>query len=126
MPAEPPQGTRIRVVLVGVRRMLSELVTEALAVDPDIEIACETVDRTELPSLASRKGADVVIIGGDEPNPSAAFDILRAVRPRLRVLAITDDGRETLLYELQPHEVALGQLSGAGLLDAVRGSRGVG
>jgi hypothetical protein len=35
-------------------------------------------------------------------------------RPSVRVLAITDDGRETYLY------LPLGELSPAGLLDAVR------
>jgi hypothetical protein len=31
--------------------------------------------------------------------------------PRVRVLSVGDDGAQTTLYELRPHEVALGELS---------------
>jgi|SRR5687768_11157453 len=120
MAAESSPGTRIRVVVFGVRRLMGELVAEALAADPAIEIAHETGARDDLPSIVSDRGADVVILGEHVPHASAALEILRAVRPHLKVLTITNDGRETFLYELRPHEVALGQLSGAGLLDAVR------
>jgi chemotaxis response regulator CheB len=120
MPAEPPLGSRIRVVVFGVRRLMGELLSEALAEDPEIDIALVTGGQDNLSSIVSERGADVVILGDQVPHASAAFEILRAVRPHLKVLTITNDGRETFLYELRPHEVALGQLSGGGLLDAVR------
>jgi len=114
--------TRFRVVVLGARRLMRELITEALSADPEIEITNEAADETALATIAARRGADVVIVGQDQWNASEAFEALHLLRPSFKVLAITDDGRQAFLYELHPQETALGQLSSTGLLEAVRGA----
>jgi hypothetical protein len=45
---------------------------------------------------------------------------LMAANPRVKVLAVAGDGRRVFLHELRPQTVALGEVSPAGLIDAIR------
>jgi len=63
----------------------------------------------------------VILEHPDRPGVTAVEPMLTA-RPNLKVLAITNQGRTSFLYELRPYELALGQLSPATLIHAVRGS----
>ena len=112
---------RVRVVVLNMRRMMHDIVLGILDSQPDIAVSSEQGDALQLQAIAQRQDADVVILEQRGRAGSAAYLGILAERPQLKVLTITDDGRETFLYELRPHEVALGQLSEAGLLEAVRG-----
>jgi hypothetical protein len=63
---------------------------------------------------------DVAIVSGEGETLDAALRELVCERPRLRALAVGGDGNEAALYEVRPHRTALGELSSATLLDAVR------
>jgi hypothetical protein len=41
--------------------------------------------------------------------------------PRLKVLAISDDGKTGALHEMRPHRIPLGAMSAESLCDAIRG-----
>jgi hypothetical protein len=105
-------------------RMMHEIVTDVLSSQPDIEVVANGVS----PVVSGMKrtpddtSPDVIILGERSQRAAVAYEDLLYSLPRTKVLAISDDGRESFLYELRPREVALGQLSAEGLLSAVRGT----
>ena len=116
-PTEP-----INVVLIGLTGMLSQIVRGILA-EPDVRVAAELSGNGGATNLDRAPEADVVILASDDHTlPRAARELL-AARPRMKVLTIRDDGRETFLYELRPFQIQLGQVSPQTLLDAVRTTR---
>jgi hypothetical protein len=75
------------------------------------EVGVSVYHRTPAASLAAtirEHNADVVIVGRDDPALAAA---LLEERPRTRMLAVINDGDDSLLYELQPRRRELGELS---------------
>ena len=102
------------------RGMMSEIVSDILRSQPDIDV---TDDVSGDWVAAAREGEpDVVILEHPDRPDVTAVEPMLAARPKLKVLAITNQGRRSFLYELRPYELALGQLSPAALIDAVRGS----
>jgi hypothetical protein len=95
----------VRVLLVGLPRMLSEIVHELLASHSDIAIT----------DAAER--ADVVICAREHCDECRE---LLWVRPRLKVIAVSGEGREAELHELRPHERLLGNLAPERLLAVIR------
>ena len=102
------------------RGMMSEIVTDILRSQPDIDVTDD--NRDDLVAVARERDPDVVILEHPERPGVTAVEPMLAARPNLKVLAITNQGRTSFLYELRPYELALGQLSPAALIDAVRGS----
>jgi hypothetical protein len=96
-----------RIVLVGLPRVLSGIVTDLVSPEPGLAIVGEVED------------ADVAIA---QLEPGAAEALLE-VRPRLRVVAISADGREASTFELRRYEEWLGEVSPKVLLAAIRGER---
>jgi hypothetical protein len=102
----------IHVVVLDLPRMLSEVVTSILSTAPDIQVSTGLA--------GDRPPPDVVVVGGEVGAlPDRAGELLHEF-PRVRVLTVGADGRETMFYELRPHRVALGELSPDSLLEAVR------
>jgi chemotaxis response regulator CheB len=113
------QPDRIRVVLVELTGLTRDVVKGILGEAPDIELVGEVSMRDfSRPDAAAH--ADVAILAGDGGVlRRRAHELLKA-RPRLRVLAVAQGGREGSLYELRPHRTPLGELSSRVLLNAVR------
>jgi hypothetical protein len=85
-------------------RMLSGIVTELVAGEPDLAIVGEVAD------------ADVAVARFE---PDRATELFEA-RPGLRLLTISADGRRVSALELRLHERFLGELSPKLLLSAIR------
>lgn len=106
--ADPhPEQMPVRIGLLDVPEMLADVVRSAF--DPgDAEF-----DR--LPGLPgadashAAAGLDAVIVGVDEAGQRDVLS-LAAARPRLVVLGLRRDGRQTWLYELVPRPRPLGEL----------------
>ena len=110
----------ISIVLVGLPRMLRDIIEQAVTPEPDMVIVSDPRE----PSLAAtveRTGADFVILGRDA-GPTEV-DGLLCENPRLRVLAVAGDGREAFLYELRPTRTPLGEISPRTIVDAIRSAR---
>lgn len=103
----------IRVALLVQPPVLQSLIAGLLASDPDVRLVTADGLPPEAPDV-------VVLTRADPENESAALDMLLRA-PRSRVLALGADARRSVLYELRPHRVALGELSREALLAAVRG-----
>lgn len=116
---------RVRVVLANMPRLLHDIVHSMLTSELDIEIAESPVRElqgeftAELTSERVR-GADVVIVTEREFTQTTRYDALLIANPKLRVVAVSGDGRNADLYEMRPCRIALGELSAATLADAVR------
>jgi DNA-binding NarL/FixJ family response regulator len=110
----------IRILLVDMPRMLREIVSETVSNQPDMRVVAERAEHSSMPSAASESGAQVVIVGSDGPDVEDGCERFALQRPDVGVLALSADGRQTVLYELRPHRVSLGDLSPQQLTAAIR------
>jgi hypothetical protein len=114
---------RTRILLAGLPNLLEEIVTDILAAAEADGLELIGVARRSagLGRKVGRLRADVVIIGGDDP--SLVAELLEQ-RPRLKVLSVAADARDSWLYALRSERVHLGGLSADSLVAAVRRSAG--
>jgi DNA-binding NarL/FixJ family response regulator len=106
-------------VLVGLPELNRQIIRAVLRADPEVEITAEYDASIDLIEAVGRHDADVLIAGVGEIGADVAVALLSR-RPRVKALALADDGSRGLLYELRPHRTVLGQLSAAVLLEAVQ------
>ena len=111
---------RTRILLAEMPRMLSDILTNVLARERDMEVL-RVLEKTDtLLRAVEESSADVVIVGlSDTELPRVCGDLVTA-NPHMKVLAVAGDGRRVFLHELRPHTVPLGEMSPAGLIDAIR------
>jgi DNA-binding NarL/FixJ family response regulator len=107
---------RRRILLVDMPQLLREIIRSVVVAEADLELVAEVNDARSLDDAIPRHAPDVVI------GRSTSRDIERLLRdrPRLKVLQLDDAGRSTVLYELRPQRTALGEVSPARLLKAIR------
>jgi hypothetical protein len=96
--------------------MLSDIVQ----VQPDIELVGHAEGPDELPEAVARQRPDVLVVIPSGKVGRCLFEDLLYAAPRLRVLAIVENGHAGLLYRLRPSRARLGEMSAAALLDAIR------
>lgn len=113
---------RTRIILIGMPRMLGELIRELVMAQPDLTLVAEFDGQEAVLQAIQRSRADVAITSLDGPVRASVTDLLAQV-PALKVLAVSADGSESFLYELRPHERILGDVSPQTLLAAIRGQR---
>lgn len=102
-------------------RMLRELIQATIAAHPELEVV-GTLDAADSLSEAIEEAqADVVIVGAEVVEPAEVAEALR-LRPAVKVLRVSADGRESSLWELRPHEERLGEVAPEHLLAAIRGA----
>jgi DNA-binding NarL/FixJ family response regulator len=111
---------RARIALVELPRIMREIIERAVADQPDMEIVGELPAST-LPEALDGAGVDVVISGTNYD--CASLRELLDERPRLKVLAVADDGRDAFLFELRPTRTPLGEVSPQNIVDAIRNAR---
>jgi hypothetical protein len=110
---------RIRVVITSMPQLLQDIVYAILSVESDLELTVATPPLEATGLVEAFRDADVVIV----PEPvldSMACKSLLYAHPHIRVVAIAEDGRRAMLYELRPTRVPLGELSSQVLVEAVR------
>jgi hypothetical protein len=113
---------RIRVLMIAMSRLQTDLLGAALAGEPAVRLVgqLDTADAREV----ARTGADVIVVGhddGDDPPatiPAPVLDLLDAL-PRLKVLGVTGGGGRAVLYELRPAARGLGDVSPRALVAAI-------
>jgi DNA-binding NarL/FixJ family response regulator len=110
---------RIRIAFVALPPMLESIVRDVVAAQSDMEVV-DSPGRADA-SAAAEIDADVVVVGRGAGGDEALVELLDA-RARQRVLAISSDGRSGALFELVPTERALGDISPASLVSAIRRS----
>jgi hypothetical protein len=110
-------------------RLLREVVEHAVRAQPDLDLVrgetdgAQPVGCDELRDAVTAAGAQVAIVGLSSDAMTAMYDDVLFEIPRLRLLAVTGDGRGAIAYELRPHVTPLGDASADTLLRAIRGVR---
>jgi DNA-binding NarL/FixJ family response regulator len=99
--------------------LLREIVRDAVAREPDLELVAELDDAPGAFDALARDAAQFVIVGS-EAAAAACVPSLVAEQPALRALELRADGRQSVLYELRPHRVPLGEISAETLLRTIR------
>jgi hypothetical protein len=107
-----------RIAVVAPPGLLVDIVYNALKDEPDLDVV--TLEEASLPVAIAERKVDVLILGSADERASIDYRELLYAHPRLRVLAVLADGRQTALYELYPRETKLGALSPGGLVRAIR------
>lgn len=115
---------RVRILLAGMSPMMQQIVQQAVQDAPDLEFA-GVATTVELSSAISGKQADVVILELPDVAAVNSYEHVLYDNPRLKLLAVTGGGRSTVLCELRPHVVVLGELGAEGLVGALRSRPGV-
>jgi DNA-binding NarL/FixJ family response regulator len=117
------EQNHIRIVLGGMPPLLHDIVMDALAGQPAIEVVRDLGEEDGVARALSEGTVDVVIVGARQPEDSAlAASVLRA-SPHSKVLVIATSGRTAVMHQLCPVKRALGELSPEGLVEAIRGQR---
>jgi DNA-binding NarL/FixJ family response regulator len=110
---------RTRILLADLPRMIREIISDTLASQDDMEVVAELPTLASLPAALEDSQADVVVLGGDDPMLAVA--LLQRI-PHLTVLAVSEEGRESWLYELRPKRVLISEISPRRLVGAIRES----
>jgi DNA-binding NarL/FixJ family response regulator len=107
---------RTRILVAELPRMRRDIIADLLDSQSDMEVVGD-VPTGLLAEAVSDRQADVLLIGRDD---SPLAEELLERRPRLKVFAVADHGRECSLYELRPHRVEFGEVSPDELVAAIR------
>jgi hypothetical protein len=111
------------IAFVDMPRMLREIVDEAFSKRRDVRFVDETRDGDGLVGAVDRSGAAFVIVSSEAVGPAEVCRLLDS-RPRVKVFAIADGGRDGCLYEQRPNLLLVDELSPASLVEAVLGGNG--
>jgi hypothetical protein len=99
--------------------LLREIVRETVAREPDLDLVAEYEADVAVRACVERDDADFVIVGSGATEHAAVRSLVAANRS-VRALELHSDGKESVLYELRPHRVPLGELSPETLLETIR------
>src|SRR5262245_37425108 len=107
----------MRVLLREMPLMLRDMLAHTLERKPGVELLREPLpEPSDLPSPST---PDVVILGTEDPVDPDGAPALLSRWPRSQVLLISTNGQQASLFELQPHRIALGEMSIDELLQVV-------
>jgi DNA-binding NarL/FixJ family response regulator len=110
----------IRVLLADMSPMLRDIIHDAVANQPDLEVVGTLGVHEPFLSVIENIPTDVLILGTSQRNDVALAEAVWHKRPRTRVLMITHDGRGAVLHRLHPEKVVLGDVSSESLVAAIR------
>ena len=112
---------KIRVLLASRPKMLSDVVRNMIARQPDMEVVGEVLDPVELFFAAKAKSVDVVIVTplDWEEEPSICRHLL-AEHPQLKILTLPSNGEAAFLYESGRHKQRFDEPSELSILGAIR------
>jgi DNA-binding NarL/FixJ family response regulator len=110
---------RIRIVLVDMSPLLREIVRDTVVRQPDLDVVAEHEAGVDVRAVVERNDADFVIVGS-EATADAGVRSLVGAELGVRALELHSDGKESVLYELRPHRVPLGEISPETLLQTIR------
>jgi len=114
-------GSHVRVALIGCSGLLGDIIGQAVAAQPELDVVAELDSpppETELPDI----DADIVVWNNADEDSIARW-LAGLSQRQPRVLATLVDGHEAALWELTPHRSELGALSPQTLVETIRDTR---
>jgi hypothetical protein len=104
--------------MVDLDRLNHEIVKAVIEPSRQLRLVYEHPGPTDLMRVAADTGADVLIVGSRSVDSDIVCRLLET-HPRLKTLAVNNDGQNGDLYEWRPRRKHLGELSPQTLLDAI-------
>jgi hypothetical protein len=117
---------RVRILLAALPPIVIGIIKDIVAEHDDLGIAGEVATSENLARDAAAVCADVVIVGTAETSDGNAFAEQLFRSPRLKIVAIAPERGLGFLHDLQPRTIALGEISPAELVAAIRTASGSG
>ncbi len=112
---------KVRVLLSGRPRLLSEVIRNMIEHQPDMELVGEAADTIGLLRAAGETAVDVVIVTLlDAEGEAQICHRLLAEYPHLRIVTLSAKGETACLYQSGAAGLRIQEPSGASLLDAIR------
>lgn len=111
---------RTRVLIAGLDRLVSDLVSRLVNAQPDMEVVGTREPAEDLLAAAARTNASIALLAADASGLLAAAHRVLDDRPQLRLVALQDAGRAVVVLELRPCLVRYGDASPDGLVQAIR------
>jgi len=111
---------RIRIVFAHMPRMLRDILRGIVGDQSDMEVVEQVAEVEEVPLALRRTAPDVVIVGLQDWQAPEFFVKLFGEIPQVKILAVTGDGRQAVIYELRAHATPVGEVSPQGLVRAIR------
>jgi hypothetical protein len=112
---------RFRVLFAGIPKMLSDILGQVLASEPDMTIAGRIRHEQDLLKAVQVTRANVVLAKQNAEDERETYAPLLFRRPQLKVVAVAADGSTGLVYALHPQRIPLGEMSADTLRRAIRG-----
>jgi len=111
------------VLICSVPRLLDDILAALFSEDTGVTVVRCPPGVTSLPDAAALTEADVVIAAEQDAGPREVSALLERV-PHVRALAVADDARTGLLYELHPRRRLIDELSAESVRAAICQARG--
>jgi hypothetical protein len=118
------RGKPVRVLLMDMPRLLSDMIRGIISSGDSMSVVRAGVPQDAVLGAASKMRADVVIVGNADMSTEHCCELLYR-RPRLKIIAISTDGRDGLVYELHPRVQAIGDISADSLIAAIKSATSV-
>jgi DNA-binding NarL/FixJ family response regulator len=113
-----------RILLMGMPRLLVDLVTNMIKDDPDWELVISQASLGVLPAEVANAQADIVLIGNDDPMIEPNAVQLWQERPSVPVVVLSPRGDSAAVYELWPRRLLFSDLSPHVLFQVLQRSAG--
>lgn len=110
-----------QIVLLKIPQLQREILQDRLSAEPDFRVV-GTAEELNLSAAVTETEADFVIVGAGRLGPGEVA-ALHETHPAVKVLAVSANGRQGLLYELRPYRVLMGDLTSDAVVDAIRALR---
>ena len=111
---------RIRILLVGLPALLSDIVGEAFAREADMEIMSLDAPRTTASALARTMGPDVIVTSADPSDANSLAAEIQKVGGSIVLLAVAPKGDRALLFSAGRSPLEISDISTNTLLATIR------
>ncbi len=100
--------------------MLGEIVTRLIDEQEDMQTVSPPLTENGLMDQLETSGPNVLLMSCARAEARAKAQTILERKPNIRVIALTANGREATLYEMRPHEKAMGAMSPETLIKTIR------
>ena len=105
---------------MGLSEMRGQILERAVCRQSDIECAGRIDDSADLLEALERYDVELALMDLADGGLPAVCDRALERYPRLRMIAVEDDGRSGFIYELRPQRIPLGEFGEQALVSAIR------
>jgi len=110
----------VRVLLAGTPRVLSDILQDAIARHPDLEIVGRLAASEAVLAAVEQFRPNVTLLGTDHRPSGEYYRQLLVAWPGMYVLTVFDDGRKLALDDLRVHTELMGEASLSSIISAIR------